>query len=293
MLLRQIKYFIAIVEKGNFTEAAYSCGISQSAISQQIQTLEKDLGVQLLERKGRSFALTPAGDYFYSHARSLAGQADELVRETRRLGDDNELRLRIGYPISYGADELYKTVAWFSQVYPEVSISISRGNHEALYDMLRFSEADIILNDQRRAFSEEYENYELLTCPMCIEIAENNQLSCKEEIEINELRSLPCILVSSKDQQEKEQEYFSSTLGFGESFLFAGSLDEARLMAVSNNGYMPIDIAGRIQPSGSALRRIPVIRNNTPVTVKYCLFWKKLNSNYYIEEFADAFKRQM
>ncbi|WP_315675178.1 LysR family transcriptional regulator [Clostridium sp. 19966] len=50
MLLRQMKYFTKIVERNSFTEAAEECFISQSAISQQIQALEADLGVELIIR---------------------------------------------------------------------------------------------------------------------------------------------------------------------------------------------------------------------------------------------------
>lgn len=53
MLLRQIKYFVAIVDCNSFTEAAEECFISQSAISQQINALESELGVKLTKRDGR------------------------------------------------------------------------------------------------------------------------------------------------------------------------------------------------------------------------------------------------
>ena len=62
MLFKQIKYFVSVVECNSFTEAAEQCYISQPAISQQIQALEKDLGVELIHRENRSFSLTPAGD---------------------------------------------------------------------------------------------------------------------------------------------------------------------------------------------------------------------------------------
>lgn len=65
MLFRQMKYFVAIVDCGSFTEAAERCYVSQSAISQQMSALEAELGVKLFERDGRKFRLTPAGDYFY------------------------------------------------------------------------------------------------------------------------------------------------------------------------------------------------------------------------------------
>ena len=60
MLLRQMKYFTTIVDCNSFTEAAEQCYISQSAISQQIQALEKELGVELIHRENRRFSLTPA-----------------------------------------------------------------------------------------------------------------------------------------------------------------------------------------------------------------------------------------
>ena len=53
-MLRQIKYFQAVVRHNSFSEAAYECNISQSAISQQIQALERELGFLLLERKNAS-----------------------------------------------------------------------------------------------------------------------------------------------------------------------------------------------------------------------------------------------
>lgn len=53
-MMKQIRYFQAVVRCGSFTEAAEECYISQSAISQQIQALERELGVQLIKREGGS-----------------------------------------------------------------------------------------------------------------------------------------------------------------------------------------------------------------------------------------------
>ena len=78
MLLRQIKYFVTVVDTGSFTEAAEECFISQSAISQQILSLEKELGVQLLVRSTRRFTLTEPGKYLYSHGKKLLGETEKL-----------------------------------------------------------------------------------------------------------------------------------------------------------------------------------------------------------------------
>ena len=90
MVLRQMKYFTAVIDCNSFTEAAQQCYISQSAISQQIQSLEKELGVELIHRGNRRFTVTPTGQYFYSHCKAILGQVEDLIRETKRLGQDRE-----------------------------------------------------------------------------------------------------------------------------------------------------------------------------------------------------------
>lgn len=63
-MLRQIRYFQAVVRNNSFSEAAEECHISQSAISQQIKALEGELGFALLEQKNRKFVLPPRGNTF-------------------------------------------------------------------------------------------------------------------------------------------------------------------------------------------------------------------------------------
>lgn len=79
-MLKQIKYFQSVVEENSFTKAADSHFISQSAILQQIRSLETELGVTLLTHKNRGFELTEVGRYFYE--KSLA-----LVAYTGDTGD--------------------------------------------------------------------------------------------------------------------------------------------------------------------------------------------------------------
>ena len=66
LLLRQMRYFTTVVDCNSFTEAAERCYISQSAVSQQIQALEQELGTKLIRRANRKFTLTAAGEYFYA-----------------------------------------------------------------------------------------------------------------------------------------------------------------------------------------------------------------------------------
>lgn len=81
-MIKQMKYFQAVVRLQSFTKAAEECFISQSAISQQLQSLEKDLGVKLMHRERRKFTLTAAGEYFYRKSLVIVSDFERLRAET-------------------------------------------------------------------------------------------------------------------------------------------------------------------------------------------------------------------
>lgn len=286
-----MKYFIAVVERGSFTEAAEQCYISQSAVSQQIRALEKELGVGLLHRENRRFTLTPAGEYFYSQSKGILKEVEDIRRETIRIGQDEESELRIGYLRCYSGQELHQAVAEFSQVYPEVSISIVNGTHEELYDLLRFGGADLVLTDQRRAFFDKYTNYQLLKCGCYAEVSVRSRLARQEFVTMEDLKHQACILISSREQQNTEEDYFRNTLGFGGRFLFAENLEEGRLMVAGNRGFLPIESVGTLPPPVAAVKRLPIMENGKQLQRNYCLFWVKEHTNYYIEEFAETLRK--
>ncbi len=291
MLLKQMRYFAAVVDSGSFTEAAARCYISQSAISQQIQALEQELGVKLLHREHRRFSLTPAGEYFYAGSKAVLEQAESLVQETRRLGSGHAPALRIGYLRCYSGLELHRAIGEFSSRYPEVAIHIVNGTHEELYHRLRQGGVDLILSDQRRAFSDAYVNYPLARCGCYAELSTHNPLSQKERICLEELKGLPCILIASREQQNTEQDFYQNTLGFGGSYLFAESLEEGWLLVVGNRGFLPVESVGTLPPEGAAIRRLPIYQNGKQVLRNYCAFWRKDRSSHAIEEFAGILRR--
>jgi DNA-binding transcriptional LysR family regulator len=289
-MLKQIKYFQSVVRCGSFTEAADQNFISQSAISQQIQALERELGVTLLERKNRKFTLTPAGEYFYKKSLVLTADFEKLCRETVHIAQKDETALRIGYLKCYSGLEFQQAVSDFSAKYPDLSISIINGNHEDLYDALRLGRVDLILNDQRRAFSDEYVNYILGTSECFIEVADSNPVALRESVEVQELKSMPCILVASAGQRENEQKYYHDIVGIQGEFIFAENLEEARMLVAGGKGFMPVEGLESSMQFGITLRRIPLLRGGKPIRRNYCAFWKADNSGYYIEDFAEILK---
>jgi Transcriptional regulator len=291
MLLKQMKYFITVVDCNSFTEAAEECFISQSAISQQIKTLEKELGVSLLIREGRQFSLTPAGEYFYRHGKVLLDEIEEFKEETIRRGEDDEINMTIGYPKNFSTIELYETIARFTDTYPEVNISIVSGTHEELFEYLVEGQLDFKISEQRRAFNDDYYNYEIKNSECFVEISSRHPLAKHDILNIEDLKNLSCILVVSKGKEELEREFYEKTLGLSHRFLYANSLEEARLMVLSNRGYLPIDQIRQLPDPIVGIKRIPLYRKDKPIQRNYFACWNKEKTNYYIEEFAELLRR--
>lgn len=290
MLLRQIEYLQAVIENGNFYLAAEQCHVSQSAISQQIKKLEDELGVKLLERHNRTFSLTPAGEHFYRKSLIISGDLKQLVRETQRIADKDNALLRIGYYKGYHGNELSEAIALFSEKYPAVDVQIVVGSHEELYHAMENGTVDLAINDQRRAFSDAYNNEVLAESKIYIELSAKNPLSRLSSLEADDLKNTPCILVINQAGQAEEQDYYEKIIGLHGDFLFADTVQEARLKIITGQGYMPVDVIGEQVWFDTAVSRIPLVRNQAPVRKIYCAFWKKDNSGYYIEEFADMLK---
>jgi DNA-binding transcriptional LysR family regulator len=91
--LRQLRCLVAIVDEGSFTDAAIALGVSQAAVSRNLASLERSLGVRLLRRTSRAVTPTATGLRVVAQARRVLGEVEDLVREAT----SGQAGLRIGY----------------------------------------------------------------------------------------------------------------------------------------------------------------------------------------------------
>ncbi|MBD5526081.1 MAG: LysR family transcriptional regulator [Lachnospiraceae bacterium] len=289
-MLRQIKYFQAVVKHNSFSEAAYECNISQSAISQQIQALERELGFPLLKRKKRKFELTPAGEFFYKKSLVLIADYEQIVRETTRLAGGGQESFKVGFLRCYSGQEFHLALEEFTTKYPDIPVEVFYGNHDELYHMLLQNDVDLAFNDQRRAFSDEFMNMILTSSVTHIEIARRNPMSSLDKVTAQELKNIPCILVSSEAEKETEAEYYHTIVGLQGEKLFADNMEEARMLVISGKGFMPSEGTPIEGSLGTNIARIPLYRGDEPMKRNYCAFWKKENAKEMSEKFAEILR---
>lgn len=94
--LTQINYFVAVARAGSFSAAARGLGVAQSAVSQSVATLERELGVQLLSRTSRSCKLTKLGEEFLEDAARVAQDLEAATQRVRRAARLGQHRLVLG-----------------------------------------------------------------------------------------------------------------------------------------------------------------------------------------------------
>jgi DNA-binding transcriptional LysR family regulator len=142
--LRQLSYFLEVVDQGSFTRAAAHLGVAQPSLSQQIKTLELELGVELLERLARGARATAAGDAFLPEARMAVSSAARAARTARSVAEIEAGELEILAIMSVAVGMLPESVRRWHRRHPAVPIRLHEYIHvDALEEGLRNGRGDL------------------------------------------------------------------------------------------------------------------------------------------------------
>lgn len=124
MEFRQLRYLMAVVQEANFTRASEKVFVSQSALSQQIQALEQDVGAILLDRSKRSIRLTAAGEVLYHHAQRIFLELEQAEVAIQELEGLQRGELRIGVVQTVNDYLMPMLASTFTNCHPQIKLSI-------------------------------------------------------------------------------------------------------------------------------------------------------------------------
>ncbi len=145
MDLRQLRYFVAVAERGGFGAAASALNVAQSALSRHIKHLEHELGGALFERGARGVAVTESGKVLLARGRWLLGAFDDVKAEVLTENREPSGTVRLGAPSSL-ADIFYTPLArYFAERFPRVQLEMSEGLTEEMTDRLLRGELDLAI----------------------------------------------------------------------------------------------------------------------------------------------------
>ncbi|MER0479283.1 LysR substrate-binding domain-containing protein [Streptomyces sp. Edi2] len=145
MQLQQLRYFTAVADTRHFTRAAEREHVAQPSLSQQIRSLERELGAELFHRARGHITLTDAGETLLPFARRILADAESARREVQEVARLRRGRLRLGAPPSLCASLVPDVLRAFHTAYPGVELLVTEDGSQDLVRALADGALDLAL----------------------------------------------------------------------------------------------------------------------------------------------------
>ncbi|WP_025682840.1 LysR family transcriptional regulator [Paenibacillus maysiensis] len=143
MSLTKLNYFVSVAELSSFTQAAKKHYISQTAISQQIASLEKELNIKLFDRTINPIQLTEAGQVFYKDVKTMLSQYQNAIQKAQHTYKNQNRILTVGYSSFFEIQLISDIVVKFQELHPEVEITFIKKNIDDLLSALGNGTCDV------------------------------------------------------------------------------------------------------------------------------------------------------
>jgi DNA-binding transcriptional LysR family regulator len=193
--LRQLQYYVRVIEHGSVTAAAAACHISQAAVSMAISQLERSLDTDLLIRsRSKRVAPTPAGREFAAHARAVlarVAEAEEAMAEGRE-GLSGPLRL--GITQSASPRLMPQLAEHFTTRFPDVELSFREGTPAEIQDGVRRGQLDLALAYELQA-DPDLEALRLAEIALHVMLPAGHRLASATEIHLRDVIEEPAIVL--------------------------------------------------------------------------------------------------
>ncbi len=184
-----LRSFFAISEFGSLSKAAEQLHVSQSTLTRQVQTIEAEIGGQLLERGHSGVALTAAGHALLEGMRPVVARADIVVSEAQRIARGQSTSLRIGYLMAAASEYLNPALAAFRRSRPETKVRLIELSPGDQIKGLRRGELDmIVLGSINAAVPREFYVRRIATLPLAVALPETHALAQGKDIALSDLR---------------------------------------------------------------------------------------------------------
>jgi DNA-binding transcriptional LysR family regulator len=226
MELRQLRYFVTLAEELHFGRAATREHIVQSALSQQLQRLERELDVVLLDRTTHHVELTPAGSAFLIEARQILAQVERAAVAAQRAASSAPV-LRVGV-VDASYDSMPQILQEVQQQYPEVEVHQVEAGVPEQFRLLADGRLDVGIGRASLAPPEVASELFRLD-PLGVLVPEAHPLAVAPEVPVTRLAAEPLLL--AEDQRAPEFNQFVIELCRSVGFvprLYRGTVESIR-----------------------------------------------------------------
>lgn len=290
MDIRKLQYFISVAETLSFTKAAKEHYISQTAMSQQIASLEAELDVQLFDRNKYKVTITPAGKIFLENSREIVIKYMQAVRKTQAIHKGRKGCIRIGYAGPTEVELLREIVEVFQEKYPYVELYIENNNLKNLSTHLDNGTYDIIFAVAGENSNNSFNKITLKNEPAVLIVSKKHPKANKKTINAREVAEEGIIMLSEDYGQLNFQHMYQCCVDDGYEPNITqkvNSLDTLIFMVELNRGvtFLP---KSHTHCLNERVCYIDIVNTHHSFSVE--MTWSKTNKNEYIMDFIEIAK---
>lgn len=204
MYINKLVYFISVAENLNFTKAAQECHLAQPAISQQINSLEHEIGFQLFIRTSKNVVLTEAGKVFYEEVKKIIEGYKTAVKKAESVAYGFEGMITIG--ICGGTEEVFlpQILKVFKEMYPLIGFEFRRAAFNDISKQLENKIYDIVFTWPYDLEGLKNIGYKIIfEDEACAMMSFNNKISEKPRVSKGELAMENNIMVAYEKKQRR------------------------------------------------------------------------------------------
>ncbi len=241
MRLEQLQAFLAVTETGSFQKAAQCCGVTQSAISRQIQALEADLGAPLFHRTAQA-KLTISGDLLLPRAKKICQEWQNAAQDVAQLVAGKQPELCVAAIHSICAHQLPPVLQQFCRDYPNVQLRVTALGSDRSLKVLKDGLVDlaIVMNNRFLTMSPEMVVQVLYEEPIKVLIAAAHPLAAYPAIPWSELTKYPQVVFKDgygmqrivQEQFERRGATLKAALELNTPDAFKGVVRQGELVAL-------------------------------------------------------------
>lgn len=293
MNINQLRYFVSAADCRSFTKAAAQFYISQTAITQQIQTLEETLGVSLFDRSSRPISLTPAGNAFLVDAKAILARVTDATNRVHEASVGFVGSLRIGYTKGFERSNLSNILRSFHSQYPNILISCYRCDTDTLASGLSKDRYDVIFTwDSTELVKDENTSTMLVEqSPLTVAVYNSHPFSNRKELRRMDLRNETILYMtpSGTGDSAGDRHFFDlyHNAGYHPKILFRSNDVESILMMIAAEegiSLLPGYITEKLT-NAENISFIPLIGDDEIVEI--IAAWNKDIRNPVLQHFVD------
>lgn len=235
--LRQLQFFVAAAEQGSVSGAARVLSISQSSVTEAIQSLEADLGVLLFERRARGLELTHKGGSFLRHATRILSDVSNARMAFQDEAEQVTGRLSLGVTSLVAGYVLSDILSKFRRAYPRVELSAIEDNGDYLQHLLIGGELDaaVLLTSSIRDRSA-LQVETLLVSPYRLWLPIGHPLTDAEAISLDQLADQPLIMLNVDEIEESTRRLMQAMATRPEVAFRTRSVEAVRSLVATGAG---------------------------------------------------------